>query len=87
MKDFGFEGDEVFLAGHSLGGVFAQDYAYKHADDYSGVMLMGAGIQRKYRELNDEGLTHWTVDVPTLTISGTKDGLYRITRVAEGWWH
>lgn len=48
---------------------------------------MGAGIQRKYRELNEEGNTHWTVDVPTLTIAGTKDGLYRITRVAEAWWH
>ena len=35
-------------------------------------MLMRAGIQRKYKELNDEGLTHWTVDVPTLTISGAK---------------
>lgn len=50
-------------------------------------MLMGAGIQRKYRELNDDGLTHWNIDVPTLSIAGTKDGLYRITRVAEGWWH
>jgi pimeloyl-ACP methyl ester carboxylesterase len=44
LRDFGFEGDDVFLAGHSLGGVFVQDYAYKHSEDYKGVMLMGAGI-------------------------------------------
>ena len=87
LKDNGFEGDTVILAGHSLGGIVAQNYANSNAEDFQGLILMGAGIQRSNHKINDDGTTHFDFDVPTLTINGTKDGLYRVTRVAEGWWH
>lgn len=29
----------------------------------------------------------FTTDTPTLTIGGSKDGLMRITRIAESYWH
>lgn len=49
---------------------------------------MGGGILRNHRSNNnDTGLTHFEVVIPTMTIAGTKDGLYRVTRAAEGYWH
>ena len=49
---------------------------------------MGGGILRTHRSNNnDTGLTHFDYPVPTLTICGTKDGLYRVTRAAEGYFH
>lgn len=49
---------------------------------------MGGGILRTYRRNdNDTGLTHFDTKIPTMTISGTKDGLYRVSRAAEGYWH
>ena len=48
---------------------------------------MGSGLLRNKHELNDDGTTKWNFDVPTLTLNGTKDGLFRVTRVAEAWWH
>lgn len=49
---------------------------------------MGGGILRKYRSNNnDTGLTHFDVPIPTMTLAGTKDGLYRVSRAAEGYWH
>jgi len=48
---------------------------------------MGGGILRKYRtNVNETGNTSFG-SIPTLTISGTKDGLYRISRGAEGYFH
>ena len=87
LAEAGYTGDKVVVAGHSLGGVFAQSWAQSHHEDVDGLMLMGSGMQRSNHELNEDGTTHWNWDVPTLTINGTKDGLYRISRVAEGWWH
>lgn len=39
------------------------------------------------RNDNNTGLTLIDNKIPTLTIAGTKDGLYRITRAAEGYFH
>jgi len=36
---------------------------------------------------NDTGLTSFDNLVPTMSILGTKDGLYRISRGAESYWH
>jgi len=87
LAEAGFTGDKLVIGGHSLGGVFAQSWAQGHSDDVSGLILMGSGMQRDNHEINADGTTHWNWDVPTLTINGTKDGLYRFSRVAEGWWH
>lgn len=85
----GFAGDNLFLAAHSLGGVMAQDYLTEKKPDYSfkGQILMGSVLGRSYRSIQDDGTTVLDFPTDTLTIGGTKDGLLRITRVAEAYWH
>ena len=72
----------VLIGGHSLGGALVQDYAASRAGEYAGVVLMGAGLLRKY--VNG---TATQFPLPTLTMSGTLDGLYRVTRQSESYYH
>jgi pimeloyl-ACP methyl ester carboxylesterase len=51
LKNAGFTGDKIVLAGHSLGGVMAQKYAKKNADKIKAQVLMGSVIARDYREI------------------------------------
>mmetsp|Transcript_16752 Transcript_16752/g.11888 ORF Transcript_16752/g.11888 Transcript_16752/m.11888 type:complete len:107 (+) Transcript_16752:265-585(+) len=85
MQASGFTGDNLFLAAHSLGGVMAQWYNAQESPEYKfkGQILMGSVLQRKYRSIQSDGTTLFDFPVSTLTIGGTKDGLMRITRVAE----
>ena len=48
---------------------------------------MGSSLLRNNHSINDDGFTKWDYDVPTLTLAGTKDGLLRISRIAEAYWH
>jgi hypothetical protein len=48
-------------------------------------MLMGSVLARDDHSLNADGTTHFDFPVPTLTMGGTKDGLMRITRMAEAY--
>ena len=48
---------------------------------------MGSDLLRTERKINNDGKTEIDFPVPTLSISGTKDGLFRITRVAESYYH
>ena len=49
---------------------------------------MGSGLDREHRSNNNEtGLTEFNYEVPTLSICGTKDGLFRVTRAAENYFH
>jgi predicted alpha/beta hydrolase family esterase len=83
----GFTGDNILLAAHSLGGVMAQKYAKENNDQIKGLMLMGSVLARDDHSLNADGTTHFDFPVPTLTMGGTKDGLMRITRMAEAYYH
>ena len=65
----------------------AQRYANKHADTIKGQILMGSVLLRENHSLNDDGSTHFDYEVPTLTLGGTKDGLMRVSRLAEAYWH
>lgn len=87
LQEAGFTGDNILLAGHSLGGVMSQKYATKHSDTIKGSILMGSVLLRDYRSINDDGTSHFDYNVPTLTLGGTKDGLMRVTRLAEAYWH
>lgn len=86
LRKNGFTGDNVYLAAHSLGGVMAQDYALK-SKIIKGQFLMGSVLLRNKRTITDSGETHFTNPVPTMTILGELDGLLRITRGAEAFWH
>lgn len=48
---------------------------------------MGSVLLRDTRKINDDGTTHFNYTVPTLTLGGTKDGLMRVSRLAEAYWH
>eukprot|EP00475_Leptophrys_vorax_P033676 TRINITY_DN5330_c0_g2_i1.p1 TRINITY_DN5330_c0_g2~~TRINITY_DN5330_c0_g2_i1.p1 ORF type:complete len:547 (-),score=173.73 TRINITY_DN5330_c0_g2_i1:77-1717(-) len=71
----GYNKTEYIVAGHSLGGVSIQDYSEKNPAGIIAQVLMGSALQRKYRGKN--------YPIPTLTIAGELDGLFRVTRVAE----
>ncbi|XP_065190022.1 uncharacterized protein LOC135820899 [Sycon ciliatum] len=49
-----------------------------------GQVLLGAFLLRKWRNTTGEG---WQYPVSTLTVGGELDGLSRITRLAESYWH
>lgn len=74
------------MAGHSLGGVMAQNYANGNST-VKGLVTMGSVLLRDNHTINKDGTTHWTFTTPTLSVNGTKDGLLRITRTAESWYH
>jgi len=49
---------------------------------------MGGGLLRGHHSNNNEtGLTEFNFETPSLTICGTKDGLYRVFRCAEDYFH
>ena len=59
----------IFIGGHSFGAILAQSVAFRTETvfRYSGVLLHSAYIEGKYRGE--------PIPVPTLTLSGTRDGL------------
>ena len=75
------------MAGHSLGGVMAQKYTKSNSDTIKAQVLMGSVLTRDQRKINADGTSHYDYNVPTLTIGGTKDGLMRVSRVADSFWH
>jgi len=88
----GFTGENWFLAGHSLGGVMTQHFLRENANletpaPFKGQILMSSVLLRNTRSIQQDGSTKFFYPTPTLTIGGTKDGLMRITRIAESYYH
>ena len=65
---------DVFVGGHSLGGIFAQHEVATHA--YAGLILLGSYLTTAY------GYDVETFGTPTLTVGGEVDGLTRVTYLA-----
>ena len=81
MTAHGMAANRTLLLAHSLGGVFAQQHVMGGGSPkVDALALYGSTILRKYRN-NDN------VSTPILTLDGTLDGLLRVTRQAEAWWH
>lgn len=81
-----FPGDSYYLASHSLGGVISQMYA-KGRTDIKGLILTGSVLLKNTRNITNDGSTLFDFNVPTLTLNGEIDGLLRITRGAESYYH
>ena len=79
MAQSGMKTTKMFYAAHSEGGVILQDYLVDNPSVAIGQMLFGANLVRKYR-----GKVYPT---PTLVVGGELDGLTRVTRVMEEYYH
>jgi hypothetical protein len=79
MKDSGMNTSDIFFAGHSIGGMMLQDYLSDNKHAGIGQILLGSFLFRKYRNV--------TYPVPTFTIGGELDGLCRVTRIMEAYYH
>ena len=87
LKKAGYTDGPMFAAAHSLGGVMLQEWAQRRPDKVRGIAIMGSVLLRGKYSLNEDGTTNFDYDVPALAIGGTRDGLMRISRVAEAYWH
>lgn len=70
----------LFIMGHSLGGVSLQLYVSGNPNKFVAQILLGAYILRTQ-------LSNGTVATPTLTVGAELDGLSRVTRIAESYFH
>ena len=71
--------NQVFLGGHSLGGLYAREDAVQK--NLGGLILFGAYLSGDQK--NIMSLSHYPL--PVLTLGGTRDGLTPITRIAKEW--
>ena len=79
LKSAGMNTTDVVFAAHSLGGVMLQDYLFDNPKMGFAQVLMGSYLLRKYR--------NQSYPIPTLTIGAELDGLCRITRIMEAFYH
>ena len=73
----------IFVAGHGGGGITLQDWLVNahHVSSLNikGQILLGSYIQRKYLQTS--------YPISTLTVGGDMDGMARVSRIAESYWH
>ena len=81
MKSLGMNSSTVFFAAHSSisSGPVLQDYLMKNQELASGLILMGGFLQRNKRDA--------LYPIHTLMISGELDGVCRVTRMMEEYYH
>lgn len=88
LKTAGWKGEDVYMSSHSVGGVMSQNYTVKHPKFAKANIFMGSSLLRDKRENdNSTGHTHFDYPVPSLVLAGSKDGLFRISRNAESYFH
>ena len=56
---------EWYLIGHSMGGLAAQKCAYRHSDEYAGLIVLGSRIKVDFSDN----------DLPILLITASNDGI------------
>ena len=83
MKNEGMSTSTVFYAGHSYGSLKVQEYCYEYSSNCTGTMLLAGFLLR-----NASGYSYSKgYPTPTLTIGGELDGLTRLTRLMESYYH
>lgn len=78
MSKAGMKADRYVLMGHSLGAVGCQLYLANTKRKFDALVLTGSSILRHYRNSSL---------LPTLTLDGDLDGLLRLSRQAEAYFH
>jgi len=84
MISQGMDTNLYYYGGHSLGTVKIQDYCFEYKQNCTGQILMGGCL---LRNASSEYFYDVNYPVPTLTIGGELDGLTRVTRMMEGYYH
>lgn len=79
MTASGMNTSKIFFAAHLLGGIVLQNYLHDNPKSAVAQILMGSYLLRSYRNM--------TFPIPTFTISGELDGLCRVTRIMEEYYH
>jgi len=87
LRDKGFTGDNVVMAGHSLGAAVMQDLPLNNPQLVKAQILMAANLRLKNIHINDQGKSELDWKIPSLTIFGDTDGLERISRAVVSQWH
>ena len=64
----------------------SQIYLKKNTQ-FKALILMGSALLRNNIEINDDGNTQINFTPKVLAIGGTKDGLFRVTRMAESFYN
>ena len=84
MQSQGMSTQFYFYGGHSLGTVKIQEYCFEYSSNCTGQVLLAGNLAR-----NASGDYYYNkgYPVPTLTVGGELDGLTRITRMMEGYYH
>ena len=76
LREAGFQGDTIFLGGHSLGSAFLHQIDLPKS--VAGLVYLGGFPPRK----DDKDMS---ASLPSLTIAGALDGLVRVSRIAESY--
>lgn len=66
---------DILIPGHSLGAARIQAYSNNTGNNVTGQVLYAATLMRMYNNLS--------YPTPTLSVGGEKDGMTRLTRLAE----
>ena len=78
LRESGMQTSEIFYVGEYVGGAYLQDYLLNHDSNASGLVLLGSFLSRENRS---------KFPLPSLTIGGGRDGLVRVTRIMEAYYH
>ena len=78
LKENGMHTSVIFYIGEYVGGAYLQDYLLNSENNASGLILLGSFLSRENRS---------KFPLPSLTIGGGRDGLVRVTRIMESYYH
>ena len=78
LKENGMQTSVIFYIGEYVGGAHLQEYLLNNDNNASGLVLLGSFLSRENRS---------KFPIPSLTIGGGRDGLVRVTRVMEAYYH
>lgn len=78
LKESGMQTSVIFYIGEYVGGAYLQEYLLNNEGNASGLILLGSFLSRENRS---------KFPIPSLTIGGGRDGLVRVTRLMEAYYH
>ena len=69
-----------YMAGHSIGGVFAAKYAARHSDEFEGVILLAAYSSVDLSDTNLDVISIYGTEDKVLNMKAYKEGLVKLPK-------